>query len=87
MLDLKLDKSTRDFFEQHDIEENKFENFEAAKLFFKSCGFIIVKEAQIDNSKLSALKYLKESTPIEKLAKMGQAGKIQATWRLRVDSK
>jgi O-methyltransferase involved in polyketide biosynthesis len=86
-LDLKFDKNTKDFFEQHNIEENKFDSFESAKEFFNLNGFEVEKEANVDYSKLSTLKYLKQSAPVEQLAKMGKAGKIQATWRLRVASK
>jgi len=86
-LNLKIDKSTKDFFEQHNIEENKFNSFEEAKMFFDKAGFIIDKEANIESSKLSALKYLKECVTTEQLTKMGKAGKIQATWRLRVEAK
>jgi hypothetical protein len=34
-LDLKIDRKTKDFFERHRIEENKFERFDAAETFLK----------------------------------------------------
>jgi O-methyltransferase involved in polyketide biosynthesis len=83
-LELKLDKHTKDFFEQHNIEDNKFNSFDEAKLFFNKAGFTIDKEAHIKKSQLSALKYLIKSTPLKQLFKMSRAGKMQATWRLKV---
>ena len=83
-LDLKVDDKTKEFFEQHRIEENKFESFEEAEAFFRSMGFIVDKEAEIQHSKLSSFKYLlKNATPEQQKLFKG-TGKIQATWRLRV---
>jgi O-methyltransferase involved in polyketide biosynthesis len=83
--DLKLDKHTKEFFKQHNIEEKKFNSFDEAKLFFTKAGFTIDKEAHIKRSQLSALKYLIKSTPLKQLFKMNRAGKVQATWRLKVE--
>lgn len=83
-LDLTFDSNTIKFFEQHQIENNKFDSFEDAAAFFKRMGFIIDKEADVKNSKLSSLKYFMKSTTIEQLFKIRRAGKIQTTWRLRV---
>ena len=83
-LDLKLDDKTKTFFEQHRIEENRFESFKEAEAFFKRMGFIIDKEAEIKKSKLSSLKYLIKNASLIQLFKLRNAGKIQATWRLRI---
>ena len=83
-LDLKLDDKTKTFFEQHRIEENRFESFKEAEAFFKRMGFIIDKEAEIKKSKLSSLKYLIKYASLIQLFKLRNAGKIQATWRLRI---
>lgn len=83
-LELKLDDKTRDFFEQHQLEENRFESFKDAEVFFKSMGFIIEKEARINRSQLSSYKYLMKSLTLRHLIKFRNAGKIQTTWRLRV---
>ena len=83
-LDLKLDDKTKFFFDQHNIEGNKFESFEAAESFFNKNGLIIDKIAETDRSKLSALKYLKESASFKELFKMRKGSKIQTTWRLRI---
>ena len=81
-LDLNIDSKTQRFFEQHQIENNKFDSFEDAKIFFKRMGFRIDKEADIKNSKLSSLKYFMKSTTIKQLIRIRRAGKMQATWRL-----
>jgi len=84
--DLNIDPDTKKFFEQHQIEKNKFDSFEDARAFFKKMGFRIDKEADVKNSKLSSLKYFLKSTSIRQLFKIRRAGKIQATWLLRVAS-
>jgi O-methyltransferase involved in polyketide biosynthesis len=83
-LDLKFDKTTNEFFEQHRIEENKFNSFSEAEAFFKRMGFTVDKEAKIKPSALSSLKYLLKSATLKQIFKMRSAGKIQATWRLRL---
>ena len=72
----------RKFFEQHKVEENKFESFEAAETFFRNAGFEIKKEAQADHAKLTALKHLLENASPVMIQKMRDAGKMQATWML-----
>jgi O-methyltransferase involved in polyketide biosynthesis len=83
-LKLKMSEQEKTFFEQHNIEENKFESFEAAEAFFSRMGFIVDEIAQPDPSKLISLKYLTQSMTEEQKAKMGTMDKIQATWRLRI---
>jgi O-methyltransferase involved in polyketide biosynthesis len=83
-LDLKLDDKTKEFFEHHRIEENRFESFKEAEVFFKRMGFIVDKEAEVKKSKLSSLKYLMKSASLRQLFRMRKAGKIQATWRLKI---
>lgn len=86
-LDLIRDEKEKQFFEEHQIEEKRFDSFEVAEAFFKKVGFTIDKEAQPDRSKLSSLKYLIERATEEELAKLKTRDKIQATWRLKVTSK
>jgi len=83
-LDLKLDDKTKEFFEQHRIEENRFESFAEAESFFNKMGFVVEKEANIPISKLSSLKYLTNNTSSNKLFKMSKTGKMQVSWRLKV---
>jgi O-methyltransferase involved in polyketide biosynthesis len=84
-LELKVDDKTQEFFEQHNIEENRFESFKEAETFFKSMGFIVDKEAKIHRSQLTSLKYLMKCLTLNQLLKFRKAGKIQTTWRLRID--
>ncbi len=81
---LEFDNKTKDFFNRHNVEENKFESFKEAKTFFRDMGFIVDKEAGIDHSKSMSLKYLIKSASLIQLLKMRKAGKFQATWRLRL---
>jgi O-methyltransferase involved in polyketide biosynthesis len=83
-LDLQIDDRTKDFFLRHNIEENKFDSFEEAEAFFKRMGFIIDKEADVKSSEVSSLKHFLQSATIKQLYKVHNAGKIQATWRLRI---
>jgi O-methyltransferase involved in polyketide biosynthesis len=72
------------FFEEHNIEDNKFDSFEAAKSFFNKAGFLIDKEAEPARSNLSSLKYLLASEKSDELLKRSEANKIRATWRLKI---
>ena len=76
-------KSETAFFEKHNIEENKFENYEAAEAFFKSEGFELVKEAIPDYGKLSVTPHLLKVLPEEARKSKEPPPKIQATWMLK----
>jgi O-methyltransferase involved in polyketide biosynthesis len=80
---LELDKSTQDFLERHNLEDNKFNTFGEAESFFKRMGFALDKVASIDRSKLSSLAYFKKSLSIFDPIRFGKAGAMHATWRLR----
>lgn len=70
------------FFQQHKIEENKFESYEAAQTFFKAQGFELVQEAVPNDAALSTLPQLLKALP--KDAQTGRGlPKIQATWMLQ----
>lgn len=74
----------KQFFDQHQIEENKFESFQAAEDFFKSEGFVIEKKAGTDYSKSIALPHLLQSATPQQLANSRRLGKVNETWRLRL---
>lgn len=81
---LTMNDELSQFFEQHRIEENKFDSFEAAEAFFNDAGFVVDKEAVADYTKSTALSYLlKNSTPDQR-TKMSAAGRIRSTWRLKI---
>jgi O-methyltransferase involved in polyketide biosynthesis len=81
---MKMNDELEKFLEQHNIEENKFDNLEAAEEFFKSEGFIIDKEAALDYSKSKLMKYFLASIPPERLTQIQKTGKFHATWRLKL---
>jgi O-methyltransferase involved in polyketide biosynthesis len=81
---IQVDKRTQEFFEQHHIEENRFNSFEEAEAFFKKIGFAVEKEAKVKRSQLTSFKYLMKSITLKHLLTFYKAGKIQATWCLRI---
>jgi hypothetical protein len=72
------------FFQEHKIEENKFENYEEAEAFFKEQGFTVLKEAEPNFKELSVLPHLLETMPQEVKENRKPPPKIQATWMLGV---
>jgi O-methyltransferase involved in polyketide biosynthesis len=72
------------FFEQHNIENNKFDSYQAAEAFFKEQGFEIVKEATPNFMELSVLPHLRKTMPPEIRNSKTPPPKIQATWMLKV---
>lgn len=82
--ELRVNDKLDQFFKEHNIEQNKFNNFSEAEAFFKSEGFIIDKEAQRGHQALGSLKYLLASSTEEEFASLRKAGRIRATWRLRL---
>jgi O-methyltransferase involved in polyketide biosynthesis len=85
--DLRVEIPQRDgerrFFEQHHIEENKFDSYEAARAFFAEQGFEVVAEAVPDYQSLTVLPQLLAAMPEEARNRPGPPPKIQATWMLR----
>jgi len=78
------DDTLQKFFEEHRIEENKFESFEAAEAFFNSEGFVIDNEAQPEYATSNLLKYLLASATAQQINDMSSTEKIHATWRLKL---
>jgi O-methyltransferase involved in polyketide biosynthesis len=78
------DNKLQQFLEQHRVEENKFDSFEAAESFFKNAGFTIDKEAETDFTKVSTIKNLLNSVPGNQFPQGEKLSKMRATWRLKV---
>ena len=76
-------KSEAAFFEQHNIEENKFESYEDAAFFFREQGFELKKEAVPDYEALSVFPRLLKVLPEEIRNSKEPPPKIQATWMLK----
>lgn len=81
---LPQSKGEAAFFEQHQIEENKFDSYDAAKLFFEEQGFELVKEAVPDYQSLSVMPNLMKVLPEEIRNSKEPPPKVQATWMLKV---
>jgi O-methyltransferase involved in polyketide biosynthesis len=81
---LQMNDKLQEFFREHRIEENKFNSFEEAEAFFKSEGFIIDKEADAGHQDSGSLKYLLANATQEQLENMRSAGRVRATWRLKL---
>ncbi len=79
-------KSESAFFEQHNIEENKFDSYEQAEAFFNQEGFELVEEAIPDYQSLSVVPHLMKTLPPEARDSKDPPPKIQATWMLKVSS-
>jgi O-methyltransferase involved in polyketide biosynthesis len=73
----------RRFFEQHHIEENKFDSYDAARSFFAAQGFEVVAEAVPDYESLTALPQLLQALPEAARNRQEPPPKVQATWMLR----
>lgn len=76
----KLEK----FFKEHRIEENKFDSFDAAEAFFKNEGFVVDKEAEAEHHASGSLKYFLAIATKEQLGHLKKAGRIRASWRLKL---
>jgi O-methyltransferase involved in polyketide biosynthesis len=74
----------QELFDQHRIEENKFESFEQAEEFFRVNGLIVDKEAEPDYSSLPVMQKVMERVTPEQIAQLMGSGKLHTTWRLKV---
>jgi len=80
---LPQSKSETAFFEQHNIEQNKFASYDAAKAFFEEQGFQEVQEAVTDYAALSVMPQLMKVLPEEVRNSKEPPPKVQATWMLK----
>lgn len=69
------------FLAEHNIEENKFESFKEAEVFFKSCGFDIYKKIETTTVQLSSIRLLK-NIPNLNLGDIKGRKKVRETWIL-----
>jgi hypothetical protein len=83
--DFKRDDKTEVFYLKHNIEKNQFNSFEEAETFFKGMGFIISKVAEVEPKDLSSMKNFLKTITENELSEIRKAGKIRATWLLKVD--
>jgi hypothetical protein len=81
---MHFEDHTRKFFEEHKIQDNKFESPESAAEFFDKNGFVIDKESESDYSKLSSIKYYLKLLKSDPEYKRDKKEKYQTTWRLKI---
>ena len=81
-----LNPGLKEFYRQHNIEENRFESFEQAEQFFKKMGFVIDSEAKLKPWQTSSFRYLLKAMKFKHFLKFlfSDRRKIHATWRLSV---
>jgi len=82
-LGLKFSHEIKEFNVQQNTEENSFESFEKAEIFFREMGFVIDRVANVKYSEMGSFKYMMKSLKLRQLFKVRNGGKIQATWRLK----
>lgn len=83
-INLGVEEKMETFFEEQQVEENRFDSFEAAEEFFRKMGFVVDKEAAVDYATLSSLPYLMKNVRPEELQNMRKMEKVHTTWRLRL---
>ena len=83
-IDLALDAEAKKFFDEHRVEENKFNSFDEAKAFFGRMGFQIEKELVPDPVQMSSFGHFIRSATPEQLQKMKGMERVHTTWRLGV---
>jgi O-methyltransferase involved in polyketide biosynthesis len=82
-LPVKLDNHTQQFLDTHNVEENKFESYEAAERLLNKCGLKIKEKTSVDISELSTFRHLMDRMTPEILAKLPKnPNHYQDTWCL-----
>ena len=81
---IMVTEALQGFYDTHKIEDNKFESFEAAEKLFNDNGLVIDKAAGGDYSNLSGLPGFLSKASEGQVDIIKNAGKIRATWRLKV---
>ena len=79
-----LTEALQNFYAAHNIEENKFESFEAAEKLLCIPGLEIDKEASGDYSNLDSLKPFLDAASPQQLTILKNAAQVRATWRLKL---
>jgi O-methyltransferase involved in polyketide biosynthesis len=72
----------REFLAEHEVEQNKFESFEAAGQFFDEVGFTVSEKVE-SRGQLSALKLLENAPGFDKTT-LRNRKKTRETWILEV---
>lgn len=83
-MDMQRSKEWKEFYRQHQIQENKFDSFDQAESFFNSMGFVVDQMAVREHTRLTALPRLLDVATEEQLQQMRSVGRARATWRLKL---
>lgn len=78
-----FDDNAKKFLEEHNVEENRFESFEAWEAFFKNCAFDLYKKIETSRSQISSIKFL-ANVPRDKLEEIKRRKRIRETWILKI---
>ncbi|HVN58253.1 MAG TPA: hypothetical protein VMT63_08160 [Bacteroidales bacterium] len=81
---ISLNPRLKEYYRQQNIEENRFDSFEDAELFFIERGFKIDREAGLKFRKLSAFPFMIRAMKFRHFFKyfFAERKKIHAIWRL-----
>jgi O-methyltransferase involved in polyketide biosynthesis len=82
-IDIGLDDRMKKFFEEQNIEQNRFSSFEEAEDLFKRSGLIVDKEVEIPMNIISSFPNVMKYATQQAINKFKSVGKIHATWRLK----
>ena len=86
-IDLKnvmVTEHLQQFYDAHNIEENKFESFVEAEKLFREAGLVIDKATGSNYTNLNGLEGFLSTASKEQVNIIENASKIRATWRLKV---
>jgi O-methyltransferase involved in polyketide biosynthesis len=71
------------FLAMHNVEEKKFDSYEAADTFFTSCGFTIAAKETVAYDQLSALRFIEHRNIPEEIVRSWFT--TRQTWMLKVE--
>jgi O-methyltransferase involved in polyketide biosynthesis len=79
-----VNENLQGFYQEHKIEENKFESFAGAEKFFNQEGLVVDKAADDDYTNLSSMQSFLATAGAQQVNIIKGASQIRATWRLKV---
>jgi O-methyltransferase involved in polyketide biosynthesis len=71
----------KSFLAMHNVEEKKFDSFEAAAAFFTECGFTIAEKETVAYDQLSALRFIADKNIPAEIVKSWFT--TRQTWKLK----
>ena len=77
-----INQAAAAFLAMHNVEEKKFDSYEAAEAFFSSCGFTIAAKEVVAYDQLSALRFIEHRQIPEEIVRSWFT--TRQTWKLVV---